>query len=346
MESTTQELLDFVMETEFAMLPPEVVHESKRILLDCIGVALLGLETDKGKYGVALAKRFGGPPESAILGTGDRISCGSAAFANGELINALDYDALLFPTHAPPAVIPASLALGETMGASGRDMMLAIALGCELSVRLGSAVRGLKRAFAKAEGGEVGKIAGTRHTVSPLGVAAIAGVAGAGRIMKLDQERMSYALGLAAHFTPFPVGRWKVVSRMPMTKYMSSGWASMAEVSAVLLAEMGYTADTASLDGELGFWRFFGGEKWDPEALTDKLSREWKMLTAIEFKPYPCCRDFHVPLDCFLKIINENNLMPEDIERVNIRATPAVIGPLYMNRKIEDHVVAQFTFTG
>src|SRR4030042_1303581 len=119
MRGLNRKLLDFVMKVGFDDLPAEVIHEAKRILLDSIGAAIAGRNTDKGRYGIALAKRFGTSAESAILGTSERSSCLGASFANGELINALDYDPFLYPTHAPPAIIPASLALGEIVGASG-----------------------------------------------------------------------------------------------------------------------------------------------------------------------------------------------------------------------------------
>jgi 2-methylcitrate dehydratase PrpD len=343
MKGLTQELLDFVMGIHFEDLAPDVVHETKRLFLDSIGVGIAALKTDKGRYAMALANRFGGPPESAILGTKHRVACGHAAFANGELINAMDYDANFFPTHAPPSVIPASLALGETVRATGKEMILSIVLGCELSLRLGIAIRGLKKIFPSEEGSEVGKIVGTKNSVSAVGVVVIAGATGAGRILKIDQQKMAHAVGLAAHFTPFPQAKWRFTPRMSMAKYVSAGWASMAEVTAVLLAEMGYQADTTTLEGPLGYWRFFGSDRWDPEVLTEKLGREWKILKAVEYKPYPCCRDFHVALDCLMKIIDENNLTPEEIEKVKIQTHPAVTQPSHMTKQILDHMDAQFS---
>lgn len=225
MESPTQELLNFVIGARFEHLPAEVVHEAKRIILDSIGVAIAGLKMDKGRYGMALAKRFGKSAESAILGTRERVSCSGAAFANSELINAMDYDADIFPTHAPPALIPASLALGESVGASGKDMILSIALGSEISLRLGRAIRGLKRFFTTEEGSEVGKIVGTKQSVTVIRIAVIAGVAGAVKIMKFDLQKTAHAIGLAAHFTPIPQSTWKTFSRMPMIKYLSAGFS-------------------------------------------------------------------------------------------------------------------------
>ena len=99
MSSLSQELAKFVIETKFDDLPEDVVHEGKRSLLDSIGSAIAGVTIDKGKIAVTVVKRLGGPQESSIIGVGDRVSCSNAAFANGELVNGLDYDAV---PHIPP----------------------------------------------------------------------------------------------------------------------------------------------------------------------------------------------------------------------------------------------------
>jgi 2-methylcitrate dehydratase PrpD len=344
MESTTRTLLDLINALDYEALPPEMVHESKRILFDSIGVAIAALETEKGRYGLTMARKLGLSSESRILGTNLRASAGGAAFANSELMNALDFDSAMFPTHAPPVLIPASLALGESAGASGKDMILSVALGCEVSLRLAKAIRGLKKVFTSAEGSETGKVVGTKHSVSAIAVAVIGGAIGAAKIMGLNREALAHATGLAAHFTPIPQSKWKMLDRMPMTKYMCAGWASLAEVSAVLMADMGYTADTTPLDGELGFWRFFGSDRWNPEVLTKGLGNEWLILGAIEYKPYPCMRDFHVALDCVRRIIEANDLIPEEIDRVRIQTHPSVVSAeTYRNKDIRDHIEAQFS---
>jgi len=125
MEGVTQQLVDFVQDLQFKHLPEEVVHETKRILLDSLGCALAGVATDKGRLSIQLARRLGEKPESTIIGIGDKVPTTSAAFANGELINALDMDIVLIPGagHVSPFVIPASLAIAESTKASGKDSL-------------------------------------------------------------------------------------------------------------------------------------------------------------------------------------------------------------------------------
>jgi 2-methylcitrate dehydratase PrpD len=343
MEGSTNEVIDFVMETSFQNLPEEVIHESKRLLIDSTGSGIAALQTDKGRYGIGLAKMLGGPAESRIIGTNEYVSSPNAAFANGELINALDYDAFIYPTHAPPIIIPPSLGIGERNEASGKDLILSIALGCELSIRIGLSIRGKKKAFSSKSGEETGKITGTKFSVSVVGIPVMAGTLGIGRMLKFDRKKMSNLMGLGAHFTPFPQAKWKVGTSIPMTKYISTGWAAHSVVCAVLLAQMGYTGDTTVLDGDLGFWRFFGGTNSDPEAISKDLGRDWEMIGSVEYKPYPCCRPFHVALDCFIRIRDENNLEAEKIESVTVISSPILTNPFYLKKNITDHIAAQFS---
>jgi len=99
MSNLTQELASFAVDTKYEDLPVSVVHEAKLLLLDSIGCALAAITTDKGKMSLALARRLGGPPESSIIGMGGKVSCSSAALANGELICTLDFDVLTAGTY-------------------------------------------------------------------------------------------------------------------------------------------------------------------------------------------------------------------------------------------------------
>jgi 2-methylcitrate dehydratase PrpD len=137
----TKDIADFAARTDYEDLPLFVVQETKRLLLDTMGCAIGGLSTQKGKIAIHLARSLGGPAEATILGTGDKVSGASSAFAAGELINALDYEALLSPPdHATPYVLPAPLAIGETKRVSGKELIIATAVAHELATRIGSSL--------------------------------------------------------------------------------------------------------------------------------------------------------------------------------------------------------------
>ena len=337
--NVTQELVKFITAIQFDDLPKEVVHEAKRVLLDSVGCALAGIHTDKGRISIQLAKEFNGKPESTIIGTGDRVSCVHSAFANGELINALDMDAILYPGHISPYVIPGPLGLAERMGASGKDLLLAIALGHEISERLGESLRGSKKYIKENSGGRV-----VISDVHGLGFCIFGGTAGLGKILKFDYGKMLHAIGIAGHICPVPtLAKWQNTDPPSgMTKYLSAGWLGEAEITAAFLADMGYIGDIDVLDGKYGFWKFFASDKWRPDKLVAKIGQEWRFLN-IAYKPYPCCRLMHSGLDSFIKIIEENKLMPEDIEKVNLLLDPLTDMPLWHNREIKTHVDAQFS---
>lgn len=332
------------MNTDFDNLPEEAIHESKRFLLDSIGVAILSLRTEKGRCGREIAKKYGGQQEAAILGTNDRVNRAHAAFANGELINAMDYDVFAgLHNHFPPYVIPGCLAVGEAMKATGKDIILSALLGTEIATRLIKAIRGTTRLFTKKEGSEVGKIIGTRIPVYPMASALLGGAAAVGKILRLDEKKMINTLSLAGQMIPIPIPLIMTAgNRAPWTMIkLITGWAAMASVTSVEMAMVGYNADASILDAEHGLWRSYGSDRWEPDALTDKLGHEWEILRVIEYKPYPCFRPSHVALDCFIKIIEDNKLEPDEIKSVRILTNPGVASSYNTNQTFENHVATQ-----
>ncbi len=338
----TAQIADFVADAKFGDLPEAVVHETKRILLDSIGCAIAGLTTEKGKLSVQLARRLGGPPESTVIGVGGKVSVANAAFANGELINALDWDVGVTPPgHSTPCVVPASLALAESIGASGKELVLAIALGHEISGRLGSVLTNLLEPPAEGRVPILPAVHG--YSMHSLGAAAAAG-----KILNLDRKKMASALGIAGYMAPVPaMVKWYKSTPAALTKYASTGWIAQVGVTAALLSEIGYTGDDTVLDGDHSFWRFTASDqdKWDPEKLTEGLGQEWFLERpgSTFYKHYPFCGLCHTEMDEFLKIISENDLRPDDIESIKILSNPLIVEPIWTNTDIRTHVDAQFS---
>jgi 2-methylcitrate dehydratase PrpD len=250
---------------------------------------------------VALARRLGGPSESSIIGIGDKVSCSNAAFANGELINALDYDAL---PHVQPFVIPPVLAAAESAEASGRDLILAIVLAEEISK--GSPWP--KNDDAKInEDLETPAVWKYRHHN-------IQCAAGAGKILKLDREKMTHALGIAATLPLFHRAGSGINCTKPIIKYAPHRWICSSAVNAVLIAGMGYP------ESDRIRWGI-----WILEVYSSKvgiLMWSWTNLakmafTDILYKFYPVAH-FLYAVGLFQDIIDKNNLMPGRYESVNV----------------------------
>jgi len=340
----THELARFAVETKWQDLPASIVKETKLVLIEHIGCALGALSTDKGKMMVALARRYGGTPESSILGIGDKVSCSSAALANGELMITLDYHDIIAGGHDGVYVIPAVLAIAESAGASGKDLILATTISLEISARLARAVGRhniTPQDIQRQRGSKPGL---TGNAYSNFGAAA-----GAGRLLNFDEEKMLHALGIAGHLCMvLSYGRWGAGGFGYMAKYGVPGWQSTGAVTAVLLAEMGYTGDTTVLDDpERGFCYYVGYPNWYPDEITGDLGKTWCFNYRLHYKPYPCCGVFHSVLDCFCDIIEQNNLMPEEIESVRLfsrggMGPPRKGSPPPIKKEIEGISAAQF----
>jgi 2-methylcitrate dehydratase PrpD len=337
-EKITSQLANFAIETKYDEIPATAMYEAKYLLMDSIGDALAALSTDKGKMMVALAKRYGGPPESSIIGMTGKVSCGSAAFANGELIGTVDYDATMSGGHAPPYVLPAPLALSEVSGSSGKDLLTAWAIGLELSARVSTAVQQFHG--ANLSGSQKDSWSwGTRwgQAYSNFGAAA-----GAGRLIKLNQTQMENCLGIAGHLCQVMTHeRYTMSAHRPMSKYGLPGWQNHGAVSAALLAQMGYIGDIDVFDPEEGFWKFVGYEEWYPELMMADLGKNW-IFARVNYKLYPCCGMLHSALDGLYKILNGNNLKADEIESILAYCHPSVGQPCFTNPELVNIQDAQF----
>jgi 2-methylcitrate dehydratase PrpD len=339
MEGITRQLARFAAETKWEDLPRPIVKETKLILMDTIGCGLGALSTEKGKMNVALAKRYGGPPESSIIGVGDKVACSNAAFANGELFITLDYSNIMAGGHDGVYILPTILAIAENIGASGKDLILASAIGFEISARLARAVGRhniTPEAVQRQRTAQPGLMG---NAYSNFGAAA-----GAGRLLKLSEDKLLQALGVAGHLCMvLSYSRWGFGKDRYMAKYAVPGWQSTGAVAATLLAEMGYTGDTTVLDDpEHGFANFVGFKNWYPDEILDSLGKSWCFDFRLHYKPYPCCAIFHGILDCFCDLIEKNHLIPGEIESVTVYGRGGMNEGLFGRKEVDTISAAQF----
>ena len=138
-------LAAFVADTEFADLPAGTVEVTKQCLLDAIGVSLAASGLGEGCQAfVDLALSQGGKPTCTVFGMPHRLPVEAAAFVNGAMAHAMDYedahDGMLLHPNAP--TVPAALAIAEaTGGVSGKELIAALAIGCDVAVRLAQGLR-------------------------------------------------------------------------------------------------------------------------------------------------------------------------------------------------------------
>jgi len=328
-------LAQFTQSTSFDDLPSAVVDECIRIILDSVGCALAGTTHPRGKKAVDYARLIGGSPEATILGIGERVSVFGAAFANGELINALDYDAILPPGHVCPYVLPGALAVAEAAEVSGKALIVATAIAHEMSNRIGKAMdyhRDIKD-------GKVSPPAVWGFSSTIFGA-----TAGIGKIKGFSEDVLGNALALAASVSPVnSAAAWREHKRPTTIKYALAGLLCQSALTAAYMAELGHRGDLEIMEPEFGYPRFIGTTRWEPERITHDLGATWGFPTEQSYKPYPHCRILHAPLDALLHIVEKHGIKPEEIESVEAWVEAWVERPLWLNRSIEDVTDAQFS---
>jgi 2-methylcitrate dehydratase PrpD len=296
---TTEKVAQFIVQTTFEQIPPEAIQVAKGALVDGLGVAIAGSQTDIGRIVSRWAKDMGGALIAGVIGAGFKTAPAIAARTNGTMGHALDYDDVTKNTgHPTPPLLPVLLAVGEAQRASGRELLEAYAVGFELESKLGNCMS--RKHYAHGW-----------HSTSIFGTMGAA--AAAAKLLKLDVWQTQMALGVAAS----EAGGLRQ-NFGTMTKPYHAGLAASNGVIAATLARQGFTSAPDIIEGEFGFLRVFGmpGE-YDERKISDTLGHPWNLVAhGIGLKPYPCCRNAHRPLDAMLALVQEHQFAPHDVERI------------------------------
>ena len=300
--AVTARLARFIVESRWEDIPEAVRHESKRTLLNIFGAAFGGCRDAAIDHALAVLQPFSGPAEATIIGRSERADVLTAAFVNGASANVLDFCDTHHPTiiHPTAPVAPALLAFAERKRCSGRQLLHALLLGLEAECRVGNAVSPWHYAHGW-------------HITSTCGV--IGAAVAVGKLLELDAERMACAIGLGAN-----QACGLVESLGSMAKSVSVGNAPRNGIVAALLAERGFTAAPATLEGERGFTRVMG-QSADPSAIVRGLGTVWE-TTKNAYKPYPCGIVLHPVIDALLELRARHELRAENVERVTVRGHP------------------------
>lgn len=338
-DNVTQQLAKLVTTIGFDNLPEELVRNHKLMLLDNMGCALGSYITDRARIALELVEEFGGKPQASIIGN-HCTSYALAAFANSELINALDYCYNTEGRHLGIYVTSPCLAIAEREHASGKELITALAVAHEVGGRAVSSLAQHKVPKKESPYWEASPRFGYATTI-------FGGVAGASKLLGLDIERMQNAFGIAGASTPVPaLQHWDHTGGpVFMVKYNSwSGWIAQLATVAPLLAARGFTGDTTILDGEWGYWQIVGSPFFKVNNLLEGLGETWYSGEA-DFKPYPCCSCNFAGIDGINKIMQEHGIKPEEIEEILVKNDPELLTARRVGMDVRSFGDAQFRNT-
>lgn len=336
--SVTKSLVDYIVDTGFEDFPSEVIDKIKLLVLDAVGCGLGGTQTKLGQIFIDIAKSLGGKPESTIIGSDLVTNCARAAFTNAELVNALDYSDSGPYGHPGSTIIPAAMAVAERIGASGRDVITAVALGYEVGCRVALAIRPTFERSLEVRGIGTPQVFGAVTSV--------------GKLLELNSDSMLSAFGIAGSYTPIRhSGKFGLYEEYPYKRAHQPhvvtwikdnvGRPSEAGVLAALLAEKGFLATTSILDGRRGFWAMAGSDRCDFDLMTKGLGEEY-LTMRVGFKPYPACRYCGTTLDALTEILDREKLKPEDIVKIHVH-TVKVIADSFVDYNPFNMIDAQFS---
>ena len=298
----TDLVVDFTLNQQYEDFPERALQVAREATLDCIGVTLAGAIEPAGEIGAKWAKSCAGAPQSTVWGHGFKTAADHAALVNGTAAHALDYDDVTWGLVGHPSVslVPSLIALGELIGASGKDILLSYAVGFEVMAKIGRTTQPLHSLEARW------------HATGTIG--SFGACAACCRLLGLTAEQTAYALGIVYSMTSGNVSNFGT-----MTKPFHAGLAARNGVQAAQWAQLGFTSVPHPFDGPIKFQDVFSrGLPCDMSPI-EELGKKYELVTwGVAIKPYPCCISAHTGIDAAKRVREEENISLDDIEKIEV----------------------------
>ncbi len=297
----------------FEDLPADVIENTRLRVMDVIGLSLAGAETPFGKSTRAAATSLSPPGPCRMWGTGDKLGVTAAAFANGACSQALEFDDTHNESivHMSSPAVAAALALSEIGPCSGRDLITAIALGNEISCRVGSVASGQfhKRGF---------------HPTGLFGTFGVTYLAA--KLLGLDARQTAQAAGICGSFASGLLQCWVDGTQ---TKFLHPGWAAQSAITAAVLAREGTTGPSEVFEGRFGLFASHlqdpTGKLADYSRINHALGTHWESRNA-SFKPFPAAHVLHPYISAILRLRGKHGIKAAEVESIECPVTQFIVG--------------------
>jgi len=275
---------EWACQLAYSSIPEAAVRNTKSAILDTVAATLAGVNEPVSQKLLTHQIKERSAGAATVVGSSCRCSAASAALVNGAMAHALDYDDVLTTTRSHPSavLVPAVLAVGETLKRSGAEVITAYLAGLEAIDKIGSLV-----AFAQFAKGW--------HTTSTLG--GLGAAVGAGKLLNLSQLQMRMALGIAAS-----MASGLQINFGTMTKPFHAGWAAQSGIMAARLAADGFTASEDVFSGKYNYLDALARDA-SPLSAPASFGAPFAVVSpGLHVKCYPCCFATHRALDATLNI--------------------------------------------
>ena len=285
----------------FDALPTEVRKAVKVNILDQIGCILSGTGTSDVLAIASLVKGWGGSQTCTLIGSGGfRLPSNNAALANGAAIHQYDFDDVHDSVTCHPtasALVVALAAAEEKGGVTGQDVMLAVALGSDITCRVSRAIVGTH---------------GHPWYRAPV-VGMFGATAASAKIFGANEDQFLQAFGLAL---PQIGGTYaSLLHHGSSVRSIRDGLAYKNGLLSAELAMRGLKGDPETFEGKFGFYNAYYKGSYDRERLVSGLGTEFE-TTNVSLKPWPSARHLHTTITAVLDIMQKENLTFADVEQV------------------------------
>ena len=289
----TETIARWIVNTEYEDIPPDAIRVANESCFDLLGVILAGSTQPVGEIIEGFVSDQGAAPEATILASGQLTSMANAALVNGTMGHALDYDDFGGFGHPTVAIFPALLALGEHIGATGRDLIEAYVIGCEIGMAIQHTTKynQMQKGF---------------HSTATIGQ--LASAAACAKLLKLDEKQTVTALGIAGSMAGGLIHNFGT-----MTKPLHAGLTCRDGVMAAQLAQRGLSAGDQVVEDPLGFAATVLGGVYDLNEMAENLGKPYRTQDALIIKKYPCCGGNHAILDSLFSLMREHNFTYQDV---------------------------------
>ena len=300
---TTRRLSAHIAGASQQPIPPAVAEKAGLHILDTLAAMISGTRLPAGQFAILYAESLGGTRQSSIVGTRLLTSPVNAALANGMLAHADETDDSHAPsrTHPGCAVIPAALAVAESVRASGRDFVRAVVLGYDIAARVNYAL-------------DPEALAASRRSTHSFGGCFGAGAA-AGALLGFDERQVRHLLSLCAQQAS-GVGCHVRDPEHVEKAFDFGGMPARNGVAAATMVAAGMTGVDDVFAGERNFLDAYSVNP-DPERLCAGLGEEFEILHT-NIKKWPVGSPAQAALDSLVELVKRDHIGPADIDAMEV----------------------------
>jgi aconitate decarboxylase len=308
--SLTKKVTEKIVSTKFSDIPDAALTIAGECMLDAIATTVAGASeaAGVGRISIEYAKQVGGKDgECTLIAGGVKVSAPAAAYANGTMCHALDYDNTAWPRNHPASpTIPAILGMAERQNSPGSEVLRAIVLAFELQFRIRVASQGRNSGGIFHHPG----IGGT-----------MGAVAGVGTILGLTVDQMVMAFGNAGSRAGTIT-----TNHGTMTKPSHSGIGSQMGTEAAMLGALGWTAGSDIFGKGEFFDTFYGEGRSNPPVMLENFGDPYRMVDpGVSYKLYPAKYSIHRSIEGGILVATDNDIDPNKIKAVDIFYPPTAL---------------------